>query len=462
MVLGPLSTDTSSRWRACYASPVRLPDERPRNKPTALTILRQLRMRVYQSYRLNRQEFDRRQALGHHAVEGWRRRGEPEAELDALVAWLQHAILLTSQRSPTPLMAYAPPALEPSDRPSVPATSVPATDSPESMRFRDTVGIEPPELPATKTNASASLPAELPPSDAATADGTTADRAASAGVFSTESVAPLAPPGNRPGLAKVPRDPSKNLSIPADGRHPATTQGPLDRRLARKIPLTERQGFAPSGELPPITHAPFEPIPMWRRQATSLPKEEHLPSISYRRGLPPNWLQAELADLPGSPEPLSVIDAQEPLPERAGTEDHLQNTPPHTSVQVPEIDLDVLEAKTRHYNLSLAGLESELAQVGPWDVKRLQPVADSLQHTMDTRAHLLLFHDALRPELRRGLEPVLDPAEALAQFAQRMFEVRIHHADQARRGDATLDTQTHEQLAELVARFQSWTRSKRD
>jgi hypothetical protein len=131
----------------------------------------------------------------------------------------------------------------------------------------------------------------------------------------------------------------------------------------------------------------------------------------------------------------------------------LPTAPPEES----PIDVDLLNAKVRHYNLTLSGIESELVRDGLWNAERLMPIAARLDRLMNWRIHLRIYYDAIQELQLRQSETLDDPSFVLSRFAQRMFEARIHHEKQMTRGTSPEGENWQEWLEMYSRQLQAWT-----
>ncbi|MCA9169186.1 MAG: hypothetical protein KDB23_16035, partial [Planctomycetales bacterium] len=257
-----------------------------------------------------------------------------------------------------------------------------------------------------------------------------------------------------PGKLSQPRAPlsvpraAPTTRVPGHAARPKSLPNPSDANAthaARAQTLAARQAFQPNGplapqpeELPPIQL----PTPSYQYQ------DEQLPRIHYSE-----TLRSSLTEQP--PVLTTTID-------RLAIEvpaEHTRTAKPNDDVQ---INLKVLGNKITRHNYSIRELENELSIPEGWDVPRLQDTASALERAIGEQQHLELFYSALQPEQQARLDQIGDPSIALAQFTQRMFEVRFLYNERSQQEDHELPVRWAADLDQLQQQVQSWMSTQLD
>ncbi len=373
-----------------FGSMVSAADESPLDLET---LTRRFRIEVYRTYRNDRSEYDRRRARADAILEAWRERGAPDQDLAILTEWFEAAT--------------------------------------DASRNSVRQGLPPdPAFPRNRRNSTGASPGIGP-----------ADRALPRSNIALPDVLP-------DPAAVVPLERQLPLNHPRVPTHKAReplAPDPARGDVTRKSPLVDLPGFRPQGELPPLSVDPGPPA--WI--------DPELPDqIDSAEGFPPVWLRTEL------PQGMAQETVSEPKVVAATPLDALESAQSSRHyltarrVDPPEIDVEVLAAKIRSHNLALVRIEHELAEDGVWDIKRLQELAVALSEVMRSRDHMLLFYQVLSTDQKQRAGNLNDPQIVLGSFAQRMFEVRIHHVDEDRRGAANRDLDWKKELESISKQFQ--------
>ena len=396
-----------------------------REKAAIERLARQFRIRVYDTFRLQRSEYARRRAAWNRTLSSWKAAGGPFDRQHRLIDWLEAAVRNSTPGSiaplpPMPKFAPTPkfdlPKLEPfadAPHPLVPQRSVDRIVQPRPQ----VVTPEPPEpLPPIP-----SLPEpKRRSSDLPTPRQTTGREMQPSG--------PLMPP-------PVPVVPHQSPDQPPDSRR-AAAHGPSTApvRLPVELPLVaERSTPMP---IPPIQAA--SPSVAFvaglgpRRTAEALPAITGQPVTI----LPPSDRPLLLVPPPAVAQRLRSTDRPAVTANRArqrpsrtvgrpeaslAKSDHV---PPETSAQ--RINLAELAARTAGANLALQTLEAQLDENRRWNARQLAPLVDRLRFLVMRSNDLALFHDLISPPQQAQVGRLESPRAVISRVAARIVQARTH------------------------------------
>jgi hypothetical protein len=165
---------------------------------------RTYRITVYNTFRRDRAEFDRRNATWRAIEAKWKADGSRPDELPALVAWLERATATSregtvralpqtpqSRVAQAPRVRTTPPATEPKIEPAVPPLERPNVESPLPARITDTAKLPEVPLPISPSIAAAPRPAVDKPAEIESPDDAAPRRPAPAVKLDAPAVASL-------------------------------------------------------------------------------------------------------------------------------------------------------------------------------------------------------------------------------------------------------------------------------
>jgi hypothetical protein len=89
------------------------------------------------------------------------------------------------------------------------------------------------------------------------------------------------------------------------------------------------------------------------------------------------------------------------------------------------IDLQLLAAKIRSLNLSLAAVEAELSERREWPVEQLEATTADLVRLINEAELARLYYDAVSDAQRATIEPLADLIPIQNLLRQRVFEARL-------------------------------------
>ena len=222
-------------------------------------------------------------------------------------------------------------------------------------------------------------------------------------------------------------------------------------------------------ELQPIPLAPAKPACTGEEQ---LPIVRHVENVRTERTvpsipkpiatIPPMKIRhADVQWVQNQPDqeraPVETIDPTGPSRERVVDK---RRTLPTTQVSSEsadiQINLNVLGSKIAKYNFVIRDLENELSETNGWDIPRLRDAADAIQRAVDEYQHLQLFYAALPTKRQTSLDQISDPSIALAQFTQRMFEVRILYNERSQQQPELRSDQESLELDRIQQQVETW------
>ncbi len=268
---------------------------------------------------------------------------------------------------------------------------------------------------------SSDSPAEEPP--------TQIDGVPSAGVV---------PSQDGPSAASRPSAPDITQSIPRQPSPAAPPQARSSGNQRTPPPARPHNRRKPPDELPPLDvneFAPEKPLP--RHLATG----DRLPSIRLQTS---SARQTSASHSLVAPAPPTRVD------------EYMEPTPHAAAAQPTEVDLGVLSAKIRSFNLSLQAVESELLPDHEWTVAALEGQLHDLTQLIDAAGLLQIYYEAIAYEQRELLEPMMDTGPVRALFAQRAFETRIRLTDEARDDGSGIVADRLDRLERISEVMQRW------
>jgi hypothetical protein len=418
-----------------------------REKAAIERLARRFRMRVYDTFRLQRGEYTRRRAAWDHALATWEAAGRPFDQQPRLIDWLEAATRNCTRGSVAPLPD--PPSFEPLGEVPQPVSPVASPPQPNPPGDGGYVRVPyPPIAPGWRT-----------PGEPAGGQ--------------TQPSGPVLPPTaatmlrDQPSVGALPeRSPPVPPQQPSARRQPsgptaADKPSPLPVRRSAELPLI----WEPStpADIPPIQPAPPGIAALVvgdgaRRAAGSLSKiggqpaahlppsggEVPLPSAAYAfRRIPPSEVTTAASSRVGQPPSRSLpIGGATPTPARVGgpaalepkshgvpaaisqVEDSSRRVLPGTRPH--RVNLDELATRIAGANLALQALEAELDKDDPWNARRLAPLVDRLGILVLRRNDLALFQGLIWPPERARVGHLSSPQAAISRLAARIFEARTH------------------------------------
>jgi len=438
------------------------------------------RIRVYQTFRQQRPEHDRRRAAWYRVLAAWKAAGSPPHQRHELIAWLETATRNSTPGSLAPL-------------PQIPRFGAPSEPTP-------TVVQQQPEARQADTKPTAVLPkaAEEPVPLAPPA---------------------IAPPERHPGRTTVTREPRPvRLHTPRlAGRRPVLPrrETPLQRGLppndTNKPPaLLDRDSTPPhrspetlplAADAPatmpaqrplsqPSTEPEKDPAASVARQPTPLaaPKKTPPAPAASRPTIPPDHPPSELPTEPlarrvaslstGLPRIAdgrrSVSLARRPTPLRPPSETlpgeaaAPATTPPAHPPQGPSTEPQVaprarvnrreLAARIAGNSFALRALEAELSKDRQWNAERLTPLVFKFSLLAVQRNDCLLFRQLI-PEDQRALVGEVESAQPVAAKLKECIaeaRARANGPDfSGTQADRSLELQLLDEIARTVAELAS-------
>jgi hypothetical protein len=121
------------------------------------------------------------------------------------------------------------------------------------------------------------------------------------------------------------------------------------------------------------------------------------------------------------------------------------------------VDLAVLGSRIRSYNLTLAEIETELSQPGPWPVERLTTVIDQIERLFGRRHLSQIYYDALTPQQRQRVQNFASVDLTLALLDQRLFEAQVALMDANLELDPVFGQHELSQIRSLSEKVRNWT-----
>lgn len=356
-----------------------------REKAAIERLARRFRIRVYDTFRQERDVFARRGAAWNHVLSSWEAAGGRFEQQGTLIDWLQAAIRSSTPGAVGPL-------------PPVPDFEMLAAGPRSLVVQRPSGGIESPTPRRT-------------------------DRE------------PIRPPQSVAGLPK--RSPP-DAALPRSARpSPAATPAPQPspRDVVAPVPVVEPRRA--SGALPRIAEPPVSSVPPPDRPATGLPA-----SGAARRSatVDASTAGANAARQPPLKTPrASVIplpNLHDALPEAEQLADHPPRQLPTTGQALdpasdqppPRVNLDDLAARIAGTNLALRALEAELDEDRHWNARRLGPLVDRLGILVLRRDDLAKFRGLISPKEQARVGRLASPQGAISLLAARIFEARSRAA----------------------------------
>jgi hypothetical protein len=430
-------------------------------------LARQFRMVVYDTFRLQRDEYTRRRAAWDRIRATWEAAGGPFDQQARLIDWLEAALRSSTPGSIAPLpdgpatrtgvppvsgaqgwgrgargwgledgrsRDRSPPRLAPDLRAPNPE---PLAPNPEPR----IPSPEPPQMqPAGPPQA---LPPAIPPQVAAgqPAPGRTAtDRPA---------VTPRRQPAELPVIlgefapVSVPPMPLSSRDVAALVVGSAALAAGDGRRRAAATP-------------PAITGQPRSSLPPGEQTVAAVPSvtaAERLSAVDMplavaghhpgdgRAGQPPRRANDRPAALPPDSLAAPAVDPsiarRSPQPPSAGAP---ARRSPH------RVNLSELSTRIAGTNLALQAVEAELEEDQSWDARRLGPLVERLGILVMRKNDLAVFYELISPRERAGMARLESPQRAISRLAARITEARTHAAGP---GFAGSQSQREAELREL-------------
>jgi hypothetical protein len=121
------------------------------------------------------------------------------------------------------------------------------------------------------------------------------------------------------------------------------------------------------------------------------------------------------------------------------------------------VDLAVLDARIRSFNLTLAKIESELSELREWNGAALQRLIDQLDRVFAHRAISETYYNALSGTERGRVSSFQTTRRLSLLLEQRLFEARVALLDANSSLSQEQRTTQADKLQSISRRIQSWT-----
>lgn len=393
-------------------------------------LARDYRIAVYQAFRTQRDEFERRMAAWRVVYQAWQSAGERGDEQRLLMQWLQGA---TARMRAGQLAKL--PAIPKFGQPQQPAIAArpPATDAPPATIPREpakTPGAEPAlahvvrkpaivEHKPSRTPAAPRAPLQVTPQPTPEATPSTTQAAPQVAIRTAPPRDPAnSVPGVSPHHVMVPRaveeppvapplptapDPSVITQTPA-ATSPASPPRPTRPPVATNLPSTN-----PLPAARPNVPAPQVTAPAVPRSDAPAPVAAQPPQVARK--------PVEVAQAPVIPAP--AVPAAAPQGNAAANEGVLRN-----DSGTVRIDLSELAARVAGYNLALGSLAERLDDGKLWETDQLNPALDELSDLNRRGSDLKLYWYLVPPKERIGLGEIDSPDAVLALLGSKIFASR--------------------------------------
>ncbi len=387
-----------------------------REKQAIERLARRFRIRVYDTFRLRRDEFTRRRAAWDRTLASWQAAGSPFGQQHRLIGWLEAAVRNSTPGSVAPL-------------PPIPRFDTPKFDPPELERLA-------PQTPVEKIEQTEPLPVQPEPVPVVPHHPPQHRSPARPAANHGPSAAPVRRPALLPLIAEqsAPIDvspiqtPSRNVAF-VPGVGPRRAHAPLP-----KIAAEELSNLLPSDRTVPLLPsttpgglaAPGPPL-------TTADRSRQPPSRSIGR---PAALPTKFDLVPPAAYPAV---SQSPKPHR--------------------VNLAELGSRIAGLNLTLQTLEVQLDENHGWNARRLGPLVDRLALLVIRRNDLAVFHELISSRERAMVGRLESSQATISQLAARIFQARNRAAGPGfigtqaqRRAELEALDDLSRQLAEMASR----------
>ncbi|MBN2021937.1 MAG: hypothetical protein JW809_04020 [Pirellulales bacterium] len=402
-------------------------------------LTRQLRIQVYETFRRDRPEFDRRRDAMQSLTTAWTDAGSPAWEQHKLVDWLQTA-LVRSRRAdggalpPIPSFAAGPPVavqivqVEP---PPPAATLAPAP--PPAPTPAPTLESAPAPSVALPLPTLVEPPAPSDPVFRSPAAGQTPDRPTPIPAPRVTSPAPLTPPA-----------PSARTEAAPAPAGQTTLSGPIGRTSHKPVaaPAAPTLPGVPSGSpsvlvlpVPPATAAEHksQPVPVVRAPqppappaAAAEPIDPKTPSPRTPRPEPPGGAAAPVRSNEPRPAPALAAPADVPEPDRPVDVSPNPAAPaPSSPRDRAKVNLRELAAQIAGNNLALEKLVVELEQRATWSPEGLESILDRATPLLSRKDDLKMFYDLLGADQREQVGQLNSGSEVISAIGARIARARV-------------------------------------
>ncbi len=389
-----------------------------REKAAIERLARRFRIRVYDTFRVQRGEFARRRAAWDQALAAWEAAGAPFEHQDRLIDWLRAAIGRSTPGSVGSL------------------PSVPKFDVPKFGRFaaipRPLVLRRPGELQTARQPAGGEIQLSGPPlPPAAIVPYEPYERRAVSERAATQ----------RPAAALVRRPAELPLVLGQSAPEGIRPMQPASRGVAGLV-----AGVGPRRQAGPFRKAAAQPestLPLSDRAVLLTP-----PAAAAHRSRATDGPVATASRV-AQPPSRSVNRPQPILPAAPAAS---QPSPPH------RVNLAELAVRVAGSNLALQALEAELEESRRWNARRLGPLVDRLEILVMRRNDLALFHQLISARERARVGRLESPQVAISRLAARIFEARTRAggpgflgSEAQRRAELRQLDELSRQLAEMAS-----------
>jgi hypothetical protein len=121
------------------------------------------------------------------------------------------------------------------------------------------------------------------------------------------------------------------------------------------------------------------------------------------------------------------------------------------------INLELLAARIKGFNLALQSVEDELANSGDWTQDRLVSVMNTLTELISHREISQLYVNLLTSEQRHTLDEFDTTQRAVSRFRQRLIEARQRVTSSQFRGSEDARRQALTSLDAMTETVAQWT-----
>ena len=438
------------------------------------------RIRVYDTFRQQRAEHDRRRAAWDRVLAAWKAAGSPSHQRHQLIAWLETATRNATPGSlgalpeiprfgardePTPpVVRQEPEAQEPvvkrtavlPSAPEEPVPLVPPAIAPPPRQPGGPAALREPRAASLETPPLASGPPALPRRQAPLRSGAPQNDV------------------NRPSalLGRSPTPPHRSAeTLPRAVDAPATM--PSEPRLSQPATGPREDPAAALARQPAPLAAPMSTLPATAASQPTIPADDppgQLPTepraqrgASRSTTLPQIAEQQQSLPLARRPTPLR------PPPEAvtAGADTPVTTTAPPQPPRPPtepepapraRVNRAELAARITGNGFALRALEAELNEDRPWNAKRLTPLVFKLSRLVMQRNDCLLFRELILED-ERALVGEVEPAQPAAKKLNRCIlqaRARANAPDfPGTQAERSLELQLLDELSRTVAELAS-------
>ena len=432
---------------------------------------RRYRMQVFETFRADRLEYDRRVRIGNQILQQWESRGEPKDQAERLVDWFSQASKATEDGLELPVSRDDELTME--DQIESAAGNVGRTPVETPA---ETLGTDPVER-------SIETPAERLGTDPAKQSVETA-----AETLVTDPLKQsIETPKDRP-VPKTTQTPRRQSRRPANLATPLNSLPPLKfdsnrggkpqfeshdvPRQTPEVSALEPRMPRDGGSLIRKTDQPLPHTSLTDETRNLLKRREHPLKESSRQSQLSKQTGKEFSVLGPSPSVQDLVASSVDVPEslfealsetRADPFSSAEHDPiPSARMVVTSlsqespVDLTVLASRIRASNLRLAEIESELATNGLWDLERLRPLVEQFEAMLAARQLSRLYYEALNELDRQRVAPFSSVDATVSMLTKRLFEARAVATEDP--VFFPVDSREFSELQKLTQTVESWNR----